>query len=310
MTGSSVIFDPLLPWGVIALFTVLALVAVIIAWWRGLSGWAWRFLAGVVILGAIANPSLQYVERDPLPNIVLALVDESASQGIADRPDQTETALAGLEARLALRPNTELRVVRMGDGEGNTGSLAMAALREALADIPAEQLAGVVMISDGQIHDTDLAPALPAPLHLMMTGQPEDWDRRLIVTDAPAFAIMGEPVTLSVRIEDQGAVPAGQSRTADLSVSVDGEAPIIVPAEAGESFDLEVTLPHGGMNVIHLSLAAQDGELTDRNNEAVVQVNGVRSPTSGFFVIISDCPSQSEAPVRTDRELPACGCLS
>lgn len=31
----------------------------------------------------------------------------------------------------------------------------------------------------------------------------------------------------------------------------------------------------------------------------MVQVNGVRSPTSGFFVIISDCPSQSKAPFDT-----------
>ncbi|MEO0829287.1 MAG: hypothetical protein AAFY03_02385, partial [Pseudomonadota bacterium] len=37
-----------------------------------------------------------------------------------------------------------------------------------------------------------------------------------------------------------------------------------------------ITLPHGGMNVIQFEVAASDGEITDRNNAAVVQINGVR----------------------------------
>ena len=63
----------------------------------------------------------------------------------------------------------------------------------------------------GRLHDLERTPALPAPLHALLTGQPEDWDRRLVVSNAPAFAILGEPVTLTLRIEDQGAAPAGCS---------------------------------------------------------------------------------------------------
>ncbi len=44
-------------------------------------------------------------------------------------------------------------------------------------------------------------------MHLLLTGAHGDWDRRLIVRNAPAFAILGEPVTLTLRIEDMGAAP-------------------------------------------------------------------------------------------------------
>ena len=55
---------------------------------------------------------------------------------------------------------------------------------------------------------TPTAGDLPAPMHLLLTGRErDDWDRRLIVKNAPGFAIIGEPVTLTLRIEDQGAVP-------------------------------------------------------------------------------------------------------
>ncbi len=53
----------------------------------------------------------------------------------------------------------------------------------------------------------DLPLDLPAPLHLLQTGLADDWDRRLTVRNAPAFAIIGEPVTLTLRIDDLGAAP-------------------------------------------------------------------------------------------------------
>jgi hypothetical protein len=50
--------------------------------------------------------------------------------------------------------------------------------------------------------------------------------------------------------------------------------PFTVPT--GEDLELPVTLPHGGINVIQFQVAAAESELTDRNNEAVLQINGVR----------------------------------
>ncbi|MEY4781372.1 MAG: hypothetical protein RLZZ607_2685, partial [Pseudomonadota bacterium] len=44
----------------------------------------------------------------------------------------------------------------------------------------------------------------------------------------------------------------------------------------GQEMTLPLTLLHAGINVVQLSIAPQMGELTDRNNAAVVQINGVR----------------------------------
>ena len=109
-----------------------------------------------------------------------------------------------------------------------------------------------------------------------MTGREADWDRRLVVIDAPAFAILGEEVMLKLRIEDQGAVPADAGGFAQLTIAVDADAPVSFEVPVGEDLELPVTLPHGGMNVLQFSVAVGTGELTDRNNAAVVQINGVR----------------------------------
>ena len=273
MTGE-VILDPLLPMVLLWIAAGLAVAGIGLAIWRRLAGWWLRALAALALLAAIANPSLQREDREPLSDIVIAVVDESASQRIADRPEQTAEALEALEAEIAVRENTELRTVRLGDGEGDAGSLAMTALSEALAEEPQARVAGLVLLTDGRIHDIEAAPDLPAPFHVILSGREGDWDRRLIVRNAPAFAILGEPVTLTLRIEDQGDAPP--TELVDLSIAIDGGEPAVFQVPTGEDLELPVTLPHGGMNVLQFEVPEAEGELTTRNNAAVIQINGVR----------------------------------
>ncbi|MEM0947609.1 MAG: hypothetical protein AAGK37_09405 [Pseudomonadota bacterium] len=294
----SVIFDPLLPLSILWTVAGLAVAFLALAIWRGLSGWWLRTLAVAALMLAIANPSLQTEDRDLLSDIVIAVVDESASQRIADRPEQTEAALAALEVEFASLGNTELRVVRVGDGDGDQGTLLMSALAEAMAEEPRARLAGAVLITDGQVHDLERMPTMPAPLQILLTGREDDWDRRLIVRNAPAFAILGEPVTLTLRVEDQGRIPANSQATVPLEIAVDGGEPERFEVPVGRDLELPVTLPHGGMNVLQFTVPPEDTELTDRNNTAVVQINGVRDRLR--VLLVSGAPHAGE---RTWRNL-------
>ncbi len=274
MTGS-VIFDPLIPWPVLAGVGAIALAATGLALWRGLSGWALRGLAALVLLAALSGPVYQIEDRAPLTDIVLMIEDESASQTLSDRADQTAQTAEALAAEIETRDNTELRRITVGDGDGDEGTQVMAALNTALAEEPRARIAGILVLSDGIVHDVDQAPDLPAPMHLLQTGRAQDWDRRLVVRNAPAFAIIGEPVTLTLRVEDSGAVPAGAA-SAPLEIAVDGGEPQQFTIPIGVDVELPLTLPHGGRNVLQFTVPKAEGELTDRNNTALIQMNGVR----------------------------------
>ena len=282
MTGT-VIFDPLIPLVLLIALGVLAAFGVLLAVWRGLSGWALRGLAAGVVFAALAGPSYQTEDRAPLSDIVLLLEDESASQQLSDRAAQTGTAADAMAARITARPNTELRRITVPDGAEDAGTRLMTTLADTLAEEPRSRIAGILAVSDGRVHDADLPLDLPAPLHLLQTGLAEDWDRRLTVRNAPAFAIIGEPVTLTLRIDDLGAAPESGGLT-QLDISVDGEEPQSFNVPVGQDIDLPVTLPHGGRNVIRFSLPEADGELTDRNNAALIQMNGVRDRLSVLLV--------------------------
>jgi hypothetical protein len=274
MSGT-LIFDPLVPWMIVIAIAVLAALGILLAVWRRLPGWWLRGLAGAILILALANPSVQQEDRAPLSDIIMLVVDESASQRIADRPRQSAAAIANVVAEVGRLPNTELRQITLNDGEGDSGTQLMTALSEALAEEPQGRIAGIILLSDGRLHDIERAPPLPAPLHMLLTGQPNDWDRRLVVSNAPAFAILGEPVTLKIRIEDQGNAPTNV-QTVRLEIAIDGGMPLPFEVPIGQDIELPVDLPHGGMNVLQFATPEIPGELTARNNTAVVQINGVR----------------------------------
>ncbi len=285
------ILDPALPWPLIAALAALALAACLLAAWRGLPGWWLRALAVGVLTIALLDPSVQTEEREPLSDILLVVADDSASQTLGDRPAQTEAALADLLAE-AGGEGLDIRVARVGDDAGDGGTLAMAALAELLAEVPRDRVAGAVLISDGQVADADAAPDLPAPLHLLRTGRAEDWDRRLIVSNAPAFAILDEEVTITLRIEDQGAVPEGLGGEAEIVLALDGGQPRAFRVPVGEDLTLPVVLPHGGLNVIEFTVPEAPGELTTRNNAAVIQIDGVRDRLRVLLVSGEPHPGQ------------------
>ncbi|MFV0385690.1 hypothetical protein [Paracoccus sp. (in: a-proteobacteria)] len=292
-------FDPMLPWWVIGALAGLALLITAFALWRGLRGWFWRGLAGLAAVLALAGPALETGSRDGLSDIVILLDDRSASQSLPGRGAQTDAALDQLGRQVAALPNTELRRVTVGDDPD--GTLLAEALTRAVAAEPTARLAGVIAVTDGQIHDPAMLPSgLPAPFHTLLTGNPDDWDRRLVIEEAPAFGLIDEEATIRLRIEDQGAVPAG-ARTGPVTLrfSIDGEDEQVVAVPLDTSLSLPVKVAHAGQNVVQIGFdPPEGGELTDRNNMAVINVTGVRDRLR--VLLVSGQPHAGE---RTWRNL-------
>ena len=137
-----------------------------------------------------------------------------------------------------------------------------------------------------------LCRTCPHRLHALLTGEEDDWDRRLIVQNAPAFAIIDEEFEFTIRIEDQGAVPAAAGSTAELLIAIDGGAPFRFDVQVGVDLTVPLTLPHAGRNVVQFIVPETEGELTDRNNAAVVTINGVRDRLSVLLVSGEPHPGQ------------------
>ena len=275
---ANIAFNPLIPWSVLWGLCAFAAVCLIISLWRNLSGWMLRTLAAMVLLVALAEPSLQTEQRESLSNIVLIIVDHSESQTVSIRPEQITAAVATLVEEIGGLDNFEVKIVDVTNDTSrrDDGTHLITALNRAANEVASNRLAGAVLVTDGQVHDADIAVTFPAPIHALLTGQKNDWDRRLVIKNAPAFAILDEDITLNLRIEDQGDVPKSVQGHARISIAVDDGDAVEFTVETNTDLELPLTLPHGGVNVLQFNVTPVEGELTDRNNAAVVSINGVR----------------------------------
>ncbi len=291
-------FAPLVPPYV--LWAALAAAAVVVALLfvaRG-RGAALRALALALLIAALANPSFTREDRDPLPSVAVLVVDKSASQNFGDRAAQTESARADLTERLRRIPGLELRTVEAGQSDGESdGTRLFAAVGQALADVPPEQVAGAILLSDGRVHDvpTDAsALGFAAPVHALVTGHRGERDRRVVLVSAPRFGIVGQQQTVSFRVEDTG-VPRGP---AEVRISRDGELLERRTVRSGDAVRVQVPVPHAGANIVEIEASPLEGELTPLNNRAVVPIEGVRDKLR--VLLVSGEPHAGE---RTWRNL-------
>ena len=253
-------------------------------WLRGLG-------LGLILL-ALAGPALVREDRSGLKDVVAIVVDRSGSQEIGERPVQTEAALAGLQARLAALGNVEVRTIEGGRADGSDeGTRLFKALSEGLADVPAERVGAVFMITDGVVHDVPASAAalgVHAPLHALITGHPGERDRRVELLDAPRFGIVGKDQTIALRVLDT----AGGREPVVLQVRRDGQPVATLRAERGARLEVPVRIEHGGPNVVELEVETLPGELTALNNKAVLTIEGVRDKLK--VLLVSGEPNAGE----------------
>jgi len=273
MTATTLSFAPLIAPALAYGLGGLALAVALFALVRGLKGWLWRALAALALTLALLNPALVRETRDPLTDVVVLVTDDSASMQVGGRADARETAAQTVRDWVNADPGLELVEVR--GGASADGTRLSTALRQGLASAPRDRLGGVMIVSDGQVHDrvpSAQALGVDAPVHHFVTGDTTARDRRLIVSEAPRYGLVGDPVDFTLRVEDGAAT--GES--ALVTLSVDGGDPIQARIQIGRDVTVQAQIANRGPNVVQIEVEPGPGELSLINNRAAVNVTGVR----------------------------------
>ncbi|MCB9929181.1 MAG: hypothetical protein H6844_07195 [Alphaproteobacteria bacterium] len=291
MSDWSIAFAPLVPWWAIAALLAAALTLSAFGLWRRARGTLWRLAAFGLIALALARPLWLDEQWRVHPDVAIALVDESPSQGINGRTALRTAALERLREEARRLPNLEWREVRAGTPDPHApGTRLFDAWRRAVADVPPGRRAGVLVLTDGQVHDRPAAGEVTGPLHLLLTGAPGERDRRLKLLQAPRYGIVGEPVTLAVQVDDLGV--ADPPASAQITVRRDGEVVRQATVPTGAPVELSLPLVRAGTAVVEISVAGGPAELTLNNNRAIASINAVRDRLR--VLLISGKPYEGE----------------
>src|SRR5437868_12295164 len=239
-------FTPLVPslvlWLALAAITVIAALLLL----RRARGAAVRVTALALILLALANPSFTREDREPLSSVAAVVIDKSPSQNFGNRTRETAQAQEALVDALKKVKGLEVRVVEAGQADGETdGTKLFGALSSALADVPVDRVAGAFLITDGRVHDIPVnagAVGFQAPVHALITGRKDERDRRIAITAAPRFGIVGQSQTITYRLDDQGVT----GERARITVRRDGETISERTLSSGQTASVDIDIKHAG----------------------------------------------------------------
>jgi hypothetical protein len=294
----SIAFTPLVPslvlWIALAAIVVIAVLLLL----GRARGAAVRVAALALILLALANPSFTREEREPLTSVAAVVIDKSPSQGFGERSRETAQAQEALVNSLKQVKGLEVRVVEAGQADGETdGTKLFGALSSALSDVPTDRVAGAFMITDGRVHDVPANAAalgFTAPVHALITGRKDERDRRIAISAAPRFGIVGQVQTITYRLDDQGV----SGERAKVVVRRDGDVINERTVLSGQTVNIDIDIKHAGPNIVEIEASPLENELTLVNNRAVVAIDGVRDKLR--VLLVSGEPHAGE---RTWRNL-------
>jgi hypothetical protein len=257
-----------------------------------------RVTALALILLALANPSFTREDREPLSSVAAVVIDKSPSQSFGERSRETAKAQEALVDSLKKIKGLEVRVVEAGQADGETdGTKLFGALASALSDVPVDRVAGAFLITDGRVHDIPANAAalgFQAPVHALITGRKDERDRRIAISAAPRFGIVGQVQTITYRLDDQGV----SGERARVVVRRDGEVINERNVLSGQTVSVDIEIKHEGPNIVEIEASPLDNELTLVNNRAVVAIDGVRDKLR--VLLVSGEPHSGE---RTWRNL-------
>lgn len=285
MTDLDLILDPHLPLPLLIGLGALAALIFFISFLRVPRGSWLRLLAALLLLTALLGPAVKEAKYELFPAIVYIAVDQSGSMTIENRKSVADALAGKLETQLQEHEHVDVRRMTFGRPEAQDTEL-FEGLSNILADIPPQRRGALFIVSDGQIHDSpqnrqeadSLAARLEMPVHLILTGQENAFDRRIDLIKAPAYGMIGQTAAVSFTVQQQGASSTGRSEAAPVPVTIrfpDGteETRSVLP---DETVTINAPLPAAGPNMIFLQIPVAMGELTAANNALPVTINGVR----------------------------------
>ena len=117
-----------------------------------------------------------------------------------------------LEKKFAKIPNLKIKWVNGGvpGQDAAAGTNLFTDLNAALNDTAPDRIAGVIFVTDGEVHDVPKSAAslgFDAPVHTLLTGKPDEFDRRIEVIEAPRYGLVGQSRPIELAVRETGKAP-------------------------------------------------------------------------------------------------------
>ncbi|MAW58465.1 MAG: hypothetical protein CL564_02415 [Alphaproteobacteria bacterium] len=269
---NSLNFYPFIPMYLLLILILLSLSVIFIGFKLKAPGNIFRATLICLIILSIANPTMVSENRENIPDTVALILDLSPSQNINNRKSLAQSSYNSIKTELEKINNLDIRLKTIN---GKKGSKLFEPLASMVGDISSDRVAGAIIITDGQIED---APSIlenynfKAPVNIILTGEKEEKDRRLIIESSPRFGIVGEEIKIDIKVEDISANTPNALVTINMNDEIEQSRSIPI----GEVVTITMPLERAGITSLNIEVEPGKEELTLQNNKSVIEINAIR----------------------------------
>ena len=269
---NSLNFYPFIPINLLLILILLSLSVIFIGFKLKAPGNIFRATLICLIILSIANPTMVSENRENIPDTVALILDLSPSQNINNRKSLAQSSYNSIKTELEKINNLDIRLKTIN---GKKGSKLFEPLASMVGDISSDRVAGAIIITDGQIED---APSIlenynfKAPVNIILTGEKEEKDRRLIIESSPRFGIVGEEIKIDIKVEDISANTPNALVTINMNDEIEQSRSIPI----GEVVTITMPLERAGITSLNIEVEPGKEELTLQNNKSVIEINAIR----------------------------------
>ena len=252
-----------------------------------------RAIALCVLIATLLSTSILSTTTHKKDGIVLVVADESYSNTIDGRDQQTQNALEQITQKIDKQSGVDYKIINAPNAQDKFSETNLfKAIDKELSNIPPKQRSGVIIISDGNIHDIpDLSATQTrdkyGPIHHVITGKASEKDRRLEIKKSPLYGLKGSEAQIDFVIHDTVTPP---NTPVQVSITTPNGEKRIISARIGKKESVYIPIEHAGVNPVELNVEALKGEISLANNRRAVLIQGVRDKLN--VLLVSGAPHE------------------
>jgi uncharacterized membrane protein len=297
--------------GVLAVLLVVVSLGLLVVEMRrrergGVAILASGLLALLALLAAVLRPVRIAARESVVGARVVVLADASRSMALKDGArTRREARDKALESLGKIAKDARLLVLGFGDGAPQPLALGagasdesaraprsdLAAALRALATLPDERPAAIVVVSDGRLDDPpegasaatlkSLTDAMHVPVHVVATTREAPADASVRRVAAAGAAVAHVPLPLRVEIGCAGGLSCDELTVTARELREDGPPALLATGlahlkDGKGTLDLTVTLERAGSRILEIAITPPGGDTIPENDRRLVTFNVAR----------------------------------
>ncbi len=274
------VFDPILQIKYIFIFSIFFILSLVICHYYKIKHLYLRTLSFLVFLVFILNPQINKKNAEYHKDIVIVVSDMTQSIIETRKAKEVELISKDLSRQLKEIGNIEQINIKLENYKkielSNAKEIETSLFREVnnvINNLNIERLSGIIIITDGQIHDFHNYNKLlsKTPIHYILVGNKNEKDRILKTTNIPKYAVLGKKYEIFVNIKDN-------TEKKNLKTDFYLNEQLIDTKYLFPNKNYEIPLPtlSIGKNILEIRTEETDIEISKLNNYQIHEINGIQ----------------------------------